>query len=82
LTHALGWDTSKDRELLNLAQEQFDVFLTIDRGLEFQQNLSRLQLGVIVARVPKNQLAYYRGENVADLGSKKIIQARIQLAPV
>jgi hypothetical protein len=58
--YELGWDSAKDRELLKLAQEQFDVLLTIDRGLEFQQNLSKLQLAIIVAHVPKNQMTYYR----------------------
>jgi hypothetical protein len=42
-----------------LAQEEFDVFVTIDRNLEHQQNLARLKLGIVVARVPSNELAYY-----------------------
>ena len=35
----LGWLTIKDGELLALAAKEFDVFLTIDRKLSFQQNL-------------------------------------------
>ena len=34
--HENGWDTLDDASLLELAQERFDVLLTIDRGLEFQ----------------------------------------------
>jgi predicted nuclease of predicted toxin-antitoxin system len=33
--HERGWDTLDDRTLLSLAQSDFDVLLTIDKGLEF-----------------------------------------------
>jgi predicted nuclease of predicted toxin-antitoxin system len=57
--HDMGWDQLADGPLLLLAQDRFDVLVTIDRGLEFQQNLKKLRLGVIVVMVPKNQLIYY-----------------------
>lgn len=31
-----GWAGIKNGELLTLAQEQFDVFVTVDRNLSFQ----------------------------------------------
>ncbi len=43
-----------------VAQNEFDVFVTIDGGLEHQQNLTKFQIGVVVAHVPKNQISYYR----------------------
>lgn len=46
--HEQGWDTLEDGPLLTFAQQEFDVLLTIDGSLEFQQNLSKLQIGVIV----------------------------------
>jgi|SRR6266852_2101784 len=55
-----GWDTLEDGPLLTVAQKEFDVLVTIDGSLEFQQNLSKFQIGVIVAHVPKNQIAHYR----------------------
>jgi predicted nuclease of predicted toxin-antitoxin system len=58
--HEKGWGRLEDAPLLAAAQEEFDVLLTIDTSLEFQQNLSRYQIGVVVVHVPKNQLAYYR----------------------
>jgi hypothetical protein len=58
--HERGWDTLDDGTLLSLAQSDFDVLLTIDKGLEFQQNLAKLQIGIIVAHVPKNQLVHYQ----------------------
>jgi hypothetical protein len=58
--HEQGWDTLEDGPLLAAAQKDFDVLLTIDGGFEFQRNLAKLHLGVIVAHVPKNQLVHYR----------------------
>jgi hypothetical protein len=50
----------EDGPLLAVAQNEFDVLVTIDRSLEFQQNLSRFQISVIVVHVPKNQLPHYQ----------------------
>ena len=40
----MGWATIKNGELLTLAEEEFDVFLTVDRNLAFQRNLPRFNL--------------------------------------
>jgi len=45
---------------LAAAQNEFDVLVTIDRKLAFQQNLAKFRIGVVVVRIPKNQLQYYR----------------------
>ena len=37
----MGWAAVKNGALLGLAEGQFDVFLTVDRNLSFQQNLPR-----------------------------------------
>jgi hypothetical protein len=37
--HQMGWTTIKGRELLALAAPRFDLFVTVDRNLSFQQNL-------------------------------------------
>jgi hypothetical protein len=36
----MEWATIKNGELLALAAQQFGVFVTVDRNLSFQQNLS------------------------------------------
>ena len=54
-----GWQSLDDGALLRAAQQEFDVLLTIDRNLEFQQNVAGFKIGVVVARVPKNQIGYY-----------------------
>jgi hypothetical protein len=44
-------------ELLALASEHFDVFVTVDRNLAFQQNLATLPVAVIVLQASTNRLA-------------------------
>ena len=41
--HGLGWSGIKNGELLRRAAAVCDVFLTLDRNLEFQQNVSALR---------------------------------------
>lgn len=50
----MGWTGKKNGELLSLAAKQFDIFITADKQLRFQQNTSNLQLSVIV--LPTNQV--------------------------
>ena len=54
---AMGWTTIKNGELLRLAAERFDVFVTVDRNLTFQQNLESLPIAVVVLRAKSNRLA-------------------------
>jgi hypothetical protein len=52
-----GWAGLKNGELLRRAADAgFDVFVTADRNLEFQQNLSQTRLGVILLVAPSNAL--------------------------
>jgi predicted nuclease of predicted toxin-antitoxin system len=51
-----GWSGIKNGELLGLAAVQFDVFLTMDRNLEFQQNLASLPIAVLVVEAVSNRM--------------------------
>ena len=53
----MGWSTIRNGELLALAAKEFDVFLTVDRNLSFQQNLPAFAIAVIVLRGKSNRLA-------------------------
>jgi len=53
----MGWTSIKNGELLALASEQFNVFVTVDRNLSFQQNLAVLSIAVIVLQARTNRLA-------------------------
>jgi hypothetical protein len=56
----MGWATIKNGELLALAAQHFDVFVTVDRNLSFQQNLPNFPVAVIVLRSRSNRLADLR----------------------
>jgi hypothetical protein len=56
----MGWGGITNGKLMALAQQSFDVFVTIDQNLEYQQNLARLSLGLVVVAVPDNNIKYYR----------------------
>lgn len=43
-----GWTGLENGELLRVAAEKFDVFLTADQNIEYQQNVRTLPLAVIV----------------------------------
>jgi predicted nuclease of predicted toxin-antitoxin system len=43
-----GWDGTKNGKLLRLASETFEVLLTADQGLRFQQNVAQFRIGVVV----------------------------------
>ena len=51
-----GWSGVKNGELLALAEAEFDVFLTVDQNLKFQQNLKALRIGVILLVARNNRL--------------------------
>jgi hypothetical protein len=51
-----GWSTVKNGELLALVTKEFDVFVTVDRNLSFQQNLPAFTIAVIVLRARSNRL--------------------------
>ncbi len=55
-----GWAGVKNGELLRLAADQFDVLLTVDRSLEYQQNFTGVRLAVIVVHAPSNDVAVLR----------------------
>ena len=44
----MGWASKRNGELLQLAESQFDVFLTVDRNLSFQQDVARFKIAVVV----------------------------------
>ena len=55
-----GWAALTNGELLGRAQHEFDAFVTVDRNLPFQQDLSRFSIAVIALRAPSNRVADLR----------------------
>lgn len=54
----LGWSGVLNGELMHRAGECCDVFLTLDRNIEFQQNIPALPFGVIVIRAASNRIVW------------------------
>ena len=52
----MGWGGLKNGVLLAEAEKQFDVFLTGDRNLSFQQNVTQCHIAVVVLHAPSTQL--------------------------
>lgn len=52
----MGWAGEKNGALLRLAERDFDVLLTNDHNLEYQQNLKSFNLAVIVLAAHTNDI--------------------------
>jgi hypothetical protein len=52
----MGWAGVKNGALLTRAEKEFDVFVTVDRNLSFQQNLPNFDIAVLVLHAPSNRL--------------------------
>ena len=55
-----NWQSIADSQLVQLAQGNFDVLLTLDRGFEFQQNLKKLTFGIVIINATRNRQEDYR----------------------
>lgn len=53
----MGWTSKQNGDLLELAEGQFDVFLTVDRNLSFQQDVSQFKIAVVVMVAKGNRHA-------------------------
>jgi len=52
----MGWNTLKNGDLLDAAQVEFDVLLTVDQNLQYQQNLEERQLALVVLIAQDNRV--------------------------
>jgi predicted nuclease of predicted toxin-antitoxin system len=55
-----GWSGLKNGQLLQVASREFQVLLTGDRNLEFQQNVDALPIAVIVLVAVNNRIETLR----------------------
>jgi hypothetical protein len=56
----MGWAGLKNGDLLQVAATKFEVLLTVDRNLQYQQSFADLALAVIVVHAPSNDVAVLR----------------------
>jgi predicted nuclease of predicted toxin-antitoxin system len=57
LAQQAGWSGIKNGRLLALAAPLYDVLVTIDQELEYQQNLNTLPIAIVVLRARSNRFA-------------------------
>lgn len=78
----MGWEGLRNGELLRAASAEFDVFVTMDRNLPYQQNLSVVNLAVVVVRATSNAftdvapLMAKINEAVRQLGRGRLLRSR------
>jgi hypothetical protein len=55
----MGWSGLKNGALMTKAiEDNFDIFLTIDKNIEYQQNLNKYQIAVVVLNTPSSKLEF------------------------
>src|SRR6266446_7015478 len=54
----MGWGGLTNGALLERAEKEFDVFVTGDRNLSFQQKVSSFNIAVVVLHVGSTQLSH------------------------
>lgn len=52
----MGWTGKDNGELLRLASQEFDAFLTADQGIQYQRNLAAFDIGVVTLAGRTNRL--------------------------
>jgi predicted nuclease of predicted toxin-antitoxin system len=55
-----GWAGKENGELLALAETEFDVLLTVDTNLRYQQNLEGRRIAIVVLQSSSNRLEHLR----------------------
>jgi predicted nuclease of predicted toxin-antitoxin system len=53
-----GWAGIKNGELLSRMRGDYDVLITMDRGIEFQQQISTLPFRIVVIRARSNRMQH------------------------
>lgn len=51
-----GWVSIKNGKLLALAAGEYDVLLTADKGMEYQQNLATLPVAILIVLARSNRI--------------------------
>ena len=52
----LGWSGVKNGKLLALAAVEYDALITVDKNLQYQQNMSTLPIAVVLLDAISNEL--------------------------
>ena len=53
-----GWAGAKNGDLHRRMHGEYDALLTMDQGIEFQQNIAALPFGVLLVLAPSNRMVH------------------------
>lgn len=59
-TAEAGWAGVRNGALLRVAEKDFDILLTVDRNMEYQQNFSGVSIAVVVMHARSNDIDILR----------------------
>jgi hypothetical protein len=69
-----GWSGKENGELLWLADSRFDVLVTLDRKLRYQQNLTGRRIALLVIRARSNRLADLQPHFASSIEALRLIK--------
>jgi hypothetical protein len=55
-----GWSGKQNGDLLTVAEPEFDVLITVDTNLRYQQNMEGRSIAIVVLYSPSNRLEQLR----------------------
>ena len=77
----MGWSGKRNSALIKMMVEhRFDALLTVDRNLEYQQNIQAAGIGIVVLVVPSNRpedvlpFAPHASSALADLKPGQVVR--------
>jgi predicted nuclease of predicted toxin-antitoxin system len=73
-TQEAGWSGIENGELLALADAAFDVLVSIDRGIQYQQNMTERHIAIVILRGRTNRLVDLSPHFPACADALKLIQ--------
>jgi hypothetical protein len=56
----MGWAGKRNGELIELMKGQFDIFITVDQGIPYQQNLSYTEVVIVLLSAESNRFETLR----------------------
>ena len=77
-----GWSTLRNGELIAEAEKSFDVFVTTDKNLRYQQNLASRKLAIVVLPTTQWPALRARADAIARITANVAVGAFIEIAGV
>jgi hypothetical protein len=70
----MGWASIENGALLGLAEGKFDIFLTLDRNIPYQQNIGKFGIALVILRAHGTRLKTLQALVLKHLGEIEAAQ--------